>query len=620
MSYLCYAAYNDEFVSLAGKIFKKLGKDVLTQVWNPDEEDFFDEKKIKVIMARGGTAITIRKMVSIPVVEIPIPFDELIKALLKASAMSKSICMVGYNNLLYGLELLDSLLNVNLKQVLVHDEEEMLCQMLRLKAEGVEVIIGGMAQTKMAIKLGMKAVMIELSERALEHAYNEAISILEKIIFNVRKNEELNNIIDHTSEGCIALDRQGKITITNHTASSLIGQSPIEIVNKRLTELFPEFEKVTDVLESGAEVSREIISYNNRDLICDMKPLKLDDNSVIGALITFSDIKTITKTEHHIRVALLNKGLFATYTFDHIIGKSREIRELIKIAKSYAETNSTVFISGETGVGKELLSQSIHNASDRKNEAFVAINCASIPESILESELFGYVEGAFTGARKNGKIGLFELAHKGTIFLDEISEMPISLQGRLLRVLQERQIVRLGSDHVIPIDIRVIAATNREMSELADSNQFRKDLFYRLNVLTLLVPSLRERKEDIGKLALIFWEKYTKDSKRVLNIDALNNLSNYYWPGNIRQLKSFMEKVSVISKAEVITGEIIENMLNKYEYVLNAQKVIKTPNEISEHDLLSALEESNGNKARASELLCIHRSTFWRLMKKYEVN
>lgn len=613
--YICYAAYNGIFAEAAKRIFEKLGKDVWVQVWDPDDLAFVQNDKIKVIIARGGTAINIRAAVDKPVVEIPIPFDELIKALLKASTLSKSIGVIGYTNLLNGLELLNSIINVDLKQVFVQNEEEMFQQMVKLRDEGVEVIVGGICQTMMARELGMQAVLIELSEVALESAYNEAASILEKIIYNIRKNEVLNTVINHSDEGYLAIDRQGKITIANHVASRLMSSDSEPLIGKRLTDCYPEFVKLTEVLEADTAVSQEMLSVNGHKIICRMKPLKLDDESVIGAIATFNDIKTIASAEHHIRQALLNKGLYASYTFADIVGESQATKELIEIAHSYARTHSTVLITGETGVGKELLAQSIHNASRRHREAFVAINCASIPESILESELFGYVEGAFTGARKGGKIGLFELAHKGTIFLDEISEMPLALQGRLLRVLQERQIVRLGSDQVIPIDIRIIAATNRDIKALANASNFRKDLFYRLDVLTLLVPPLRERQADIQVLAKTFWKKYN-GATRVLSEEALKCLCTYTWPGNIRQLKSFVEKVSVISKKEVVDGATIRDMLKKYEYVLDA---VPEKAATERDDVLAALKVAGGNKSKAADSLGIHRSTLWRLMKKYDL-
>ena len=265
----------------------------------------------------------------------------------------------------------------------------------------------------------------------------------------------------------------------------------------------------------------------------------------------------------------------------------------------------------------------IHNESSRKNGPFVAVNCASIPESILESELFGYEEGAFTGARKKGKVGLFELAHKGTIFLDEISEMHINLQGRFLRVLQERQIMRLGSNQIIPIDVRIISATNRTIRELVIGNRFREDLFYRLNILSLFIPPLRQRKEDIKVLSNEFWKYHYPNNNIILTKDAIKVIMEYTWPGNIRQLKNFIEKVSVINSSPIITSETISNMLINYEHDFTVNSSVKyniLKVDITKEEIIEILHHVNGHKTKAAMSLGIHRSTLWRLIKKFNIN
>ncbi|HCX63140.1 MAG TPA: hypothetical protein DHU59_11990 [Clostridiales bacterium] len=267
-----------------------------------------------------------------------------------------------------------------------------------------------------------------------------------------------------------------------------------------------------------------------------------------------------------------------------------------------------------------MFAQSIHNESYRKHGPFVAINCASLPENILESELFGYEEGAFTGAKKNGKEGLFELAHNGTIFLDEISEMPLSLQARFLRVLQERKVMRLGSDQIIPINVRVISATNKDIKNLVYSKKFRDDLFYRLNVLTLNIPPLRDRKDDINVLINNFCKTYIKNRNISIQNDAIDILKDSKWPGNIRQLKNFIEKLSIISNSDIINAQIVKNMISsepEFETTDYTNKIIKIP--ITKEEVYEALSISNGNKMEAANMLGVHRSTLWRLMKKYDL-
>jgi PAS domain S-box-containing protein len=622
MKYICYAAYSEDFVLLADEIFKKFKKNIDIRIWDPRNSQKLVEDGIKVILARGGTAMRIRKTLDIPVVDIPIPFTDIVQALLKASKMGENIAVVGYDNLLKGLDLLNPLLNINIKQVFASSESEMRSQILKLKNEGIDVIVGGILQTRIAKELSMNYVRIDLSEKSLEYAYNEAESILATILYNVRKNEELNAILDHTKEGYVAVDKDGNITLINQTALKLIPEHNKQYIGAPLVDVFPELRDLLEILKTGEESLQQISYLKGTNILYNMIPLKLDNKEVIGAIATFNDINTITRAEHKIRDKILNKGLYATYTFDNIKGKSKSIKDCINIAKKFAVTNSTILIVGETGVGKELFAQSIHNMSSRKSGPFVAVNCASLPESILESELFGYEEGAFTGAKKNGKAGLFELAHNGTIFLDEISEMPLTLQGRFLRVLQERKVMRLGSDQIIPIDVRVISATNRKIKDLVTENKFRDDLFYRLNVLTLVIPPLRERKQDIYELAKEFWIYYFKNKKNNLTNDAISALQEYSWPGNIRQLQNFIEKLSIINTSDIIDGSIVNKMIASYEPDCEEKNILKYgkgKSDIAKEEVQEALQLTKGNKTQAANHLGIHRSTLWRLIKKYNI-
>lgn len=623
MSYICYAAFNEDLIELADSIFKKMGKDVDIQIYDPQNPQLLVEKGFKVILARGGTAMRIRNSLNIPVVEIPIPIEDMIQALIKASKIGPNIGVIGYDNLWKGLELINPLLNVDIKQIFVKNENEMETQVAKLKEDNIDVIVGGAHQTRLAKELNMNYVRIDYSEKALIHAYNEAELILQTIFFNNRKNEELNAILDNTKEGYIAIDNKGIITLINKTASKLILDDNIQLKDSLLSDVLPELKELLQTLETGKERLQEIAYLNGTTILYNMIPLKLDNKEVIGAIATFNDINTITTGEHKIRNKILTKGLYATYTFENIKGKSKSMKDAINIAKRFSQTDSTVLILGETGVGKELFAQSIHNFSPRKHGPFVAVNCASLPESILESELFGYEAGAFTGAKKSGKAGLFELAHNGTIFLDEISEMPLTLQGRFLRVLQERKVMRLGSNQIIPIDVRIISATNKRIRDLVTKNKFREDLFYRLNVLTLVIPPLRERKEDIDDLIKDFCMKYSMNKNMKITNDAIMALQKYSWPGNVRQLENFIEKISIINTSNVIDCKIINNMIEKYEPDCEIKNDligidIQGPN-ITKEEVEEALRLSNGKRIEAAYLLGIHRTTLWRLIKKFNI-
>lgn len=622
MQYICYAAFNEDFIELADKIFKEIGKDVDIQIYDPNNPNYLVEKGYKVILARGGTAMRIRNTLNIPVVEIPIPIEDMIQALIKASKIGKNIGVIGYDNLWKGLELINPLLNVNIKQVFVKSEEEMKSQVAKLKDDNIDVIVGGSHQTRLAKEFNMDYIRIDYSQKALSHACNEAESILQTILYNSRKNEELNAILDNTKEGYIAIDNDGIITLINKTASKIVSKDNGELRGCLLDNVLPELKGLLDVLKTGKEKIQEITHLNDTTILYNMIPLKLNNKDILGAIVTFNDINTITTGEHKIRDKILTKGLYADYNFDNIKGKSRSMEDAINIAKRFAKTDSTVLILGETGVGKELFAQSLHNGSLRKQGPFIAVNCASLPETILESELFGYEAGAFTGAKKGGKAGLFELAHNGTIFLDEISEMPLTLQGRFLRVLQERKVMRLGSDQVIPINVRIISATNKKLREMVTKNKFREDLFYRLNVLTLVIPPLRERKEDISELTKEFCQKYSINKDMTISNDATIALQKYSWPGNVRQLQNFIEKLSIINTTDTISGKTIEYMLEKYEpdneNIHNTQG-IDIQLTITKEEVEEALELSGGKRLEAARFLGIHRSTLWRLMKKFDI-
>ena len=348
------------------------------------------------------------------------------------------------------------------------------------------------------------------------------------------------------------------------------------------------------------------------------------------------------KIEYNTRMQLAAKGLVAHHTFSDIIHSSQMMETVIKNARRFSKTTATILIQGDTGTGKELFAQSIHTESQVKNGPFVAINCAALPEDLLESELFGYEEGAFTGARKGGKIGLFELAHNGTIFLDEIGELPLSIQNRLLRVLQEKEIMRIGGTKVIKVNVRVIAATNKDLYDLMMQNKFRPDLYFRLNVLTLKIPALRDRPEDIKDLIGFFLRKYNLQYDRNITMfspSVLGILKKYPWPGNIRELETLMEKIVITADSDTIDEAFIKNTLEEYtgnHLVVDEAKPdtsstpledlpgnqnhivvkINTLEKMEEEIIRQLLQKENGNKQSLANKLGISRATIWNKLKE----
>lgn len=319
----------------------------------------------------------------------------------------------------------------------------------------------------------------------------------------------------------------------------------------------------------------------------------------------------------------LREELYGHFKIEGIVGKSKKMSQILDIVRKVTPTSATVLISGESGTGKELIAKAIHYNSPRKDKPFIAINCAAIPETLIESELFGYEPGAFTGANTR-KIGLLESAQGGTIFLDEIAELPLTLQSKLLRVLQEKEVRRIGGKDTTKVDVRIIAATNKNLADEVQKSKFREDLYYRLKVVTVEIPPLRERKEDIPELARFFIDKYSREfGKRISSIDekALNALIEYNWPGNIRQLETVIERAIIICEGDKITLKDIQDelKLKMPKSVLHIDIPDEGINyEEFERELLKkALQKSNYVIAKAARLLGMSYKTFWYRLEKF---
>ncbi len=342
------------------------------------------------------------------------------------------------------------------------------------------------------------------------------------------KTEMLKRTIRDTQNGVLIMDRELRTVYVNEKAQTFLG-----IDDREGVSISTFFDGAMLELICGEEFDNRLVKFRGSNYIITKIDVKIVDQ-VVGYSLLFNDVKDFKNIENALNKQLVKSGLIAKYTFDDICCESRAMGKAMEIAKKAALSDYTVLVSGESGTGKEMIAQSIHNYSWRSSQPFVAINCAALPESLLESELFGYEKGAFTGASANGKPGLFEQASKGTIFLDEIGDMSLNLQARLLRVLQEKQIMRLGSDKVIDVDIRIIAATNKDLREAIEQKAFREDLYYRLSNIPVELPPLRERPEEILTLMKEFlgavYEKLHEEEKRALRA--------YAWPGNVRELKN----------------------------------------------------------------------------------
>lgn len=404
-----------------------------------------------------------------------------------------------------------------------------------------------------AMKLGMDYMLQTYDfenyfESLVENSYGIE-SLLGKT--NVLE-KQLDLMLQILDEGIIGLNSNGVICFLNDAAEKIIGTMKENAIGRYCKEIIDDL-SFTEVLKTKKPIKRRVIKYKGNYIVLSIYPI-INIDSVKSCIVLVKEFTDTEKQQHNLRKQILAKGHIAKYNLCDIIGQSSAINYTKEMAKKMALSDSSILIYGESGTGKELFAQAIHNSSKRKNYQFIAVNCGAIPESLLESELFGYNEGAFTGAKKGGKLGYFELAHQGTLFLDEISELALNLQSRLLRVLQEKEVVRIGGDSVISVDVRIIAATNKNLKELVKEKKFREDLYYRLNVLPLKIPSLRYRKEDIPTLIEYF--KNQMNANFQLTDEALTRIQRYDWEGNVRELRNFVERLMYIGKSQIDSNDI----------------------------------------------------------------
>ena len=369
-------------------------------------------------------------------------------------------------------------------------------------------------------------------------------------------------LLNELTTGVLVVNENNQIDMINSIAETLFDNQLKEYEGQNLKALVAAYPSL-QLFQTESEIQNELLVFSGRKLIVTIK--KIDFAGVpYGRMILIKNYRDVVEIQQKIHKEIIGKGQYSRYTFESIVWSDPRIGERIEICKKIANSESAVLINGESGTGKEIFAGSIHNYSDRRNEPFIAINCAALPESLLESELFGYEEGAFTGARKGGKVGFFESAHRGTLFLDEIGELPLKLQARLLRVLQEKEIIRLGGDSIIKVDTRIIAATNQDLFAMAEAGTFRKDLYYRLNVFQIDVPPLRERLNDIPELIRKYSE-FHPERHDYSNL-FLQFCMHYDWPGNVRELNNVIEYLATVSDG-TFTPRQLPAYLKKREYL-----------------------------------------------------
>ena len=497
-----------------------------------------------VIISAGANSSLLQSALQMPVVSIKVSGYDLLKALQKARQTSDRVGLGIYKEKMPELEATKELLQVEVSQQPYETVDDIIDSFRRLKADGYRVIVGSSLVVELAEENGIVGILA-YSLESIRLALEKAVQIAELAVLEATRYAKLNAVLQNLQDAVLAVDEQHCITAVNPLMARILGAAAADVVGCDLRDVAPML-SLGDLMTETDSAVDSVVMMGGRSFLMTHSALR-ESGQLTGALLKLTDAQAIQRADTMVRSQRKPRGLAARYHFDQISGTSPGLKRARAVAERCAQSMATVLITGESGTGKELFAQAIHNASLRCDRPFVALNCASFPESLLESELFGYEDGAFTGARKGGKTGLFESAHTGTIFLDEIGDMPISLQTRLLRVLQEREVVRLGSQQPIPVDLRIIAATHCCLQDRIKDGSFRADLYYRLNILRVSIPSLRERPQDISVLALkLLFASLRRQGCALPAEQALAPLmpilQRYGWPGNVRELENIMER------------------------------------------------------------------------------
>lgn len=578
----------------------------------------------EVILAGGANAHIVEKHVSIPVIRYKVTeFDYLI-AINKGYTISPRVAIVTYQTeISTKLRLYIEQQGMKIENIIYEDSEEL---EWKIAQSDSEVIIGASYAIEIGQKYQRNTVLIYPSVESILEAIYDAKQMAIEIRKIKNQYKYANTIIGNSTNGILLVDETETIVDCNNVAADIFGDRKKKYTGRLVGEFLKTWNIDTLVADKSNERSY-ISKIKAEDYM--IKEIKLGENPHIfnGAILIFIKLNEVKRAQiEYDKKKKEDKkklGFEAKNYFVDIVGESFVIKSVIEDAAIYAKSESSVLIYGETGVGKELFAQSIHNASLRSAGPFIAVNCGALSESLLEAELFGYDEGAFTGSKKGGKKGLFELADGGTIFLDEIGEVSSMMQTKLLRVLQEHEILHVGGDRIIPIDVRVIAATNRDLENM-DTNSFRRDLLYRLNVLELLIPPLRDRDNDAVIIFEYFFaqKKNARLLKKPLSLKVKTLICLYKWPGNIREMQNICERFCLfLAQAVTLNESVMERSMIK---AIGEQKLIISILEKNRYDgknisevLVSELKDLLSlNRESIAAVLGTSRTTIWRIMKE----
>ena len=602
---------------------------------------------VSAIISRGGTAHMIRERLDIPVLVAEASDFDILTSLLDAAAVSEEIAYVlSADYSIDELSWVTERFKIKMRPYPFKDGPELTAAIVQAKSDGYKVVVSGSdSARRICREHDLPCFLVNTSRRTMVELVRRARLIREVRDREIAHNQRLQTTFNLVPEGVFFLDEKDRVSLVNERGLELLELAEAgEIVGRPLSRFIdnPAFETL---IRGRRRHSGRVLDFSGKTMLLHSAPVYVQ-NDYLGTVLSLQRASEVEKLEHRVRREVHSSGLTAKTTFKELesVARAPAMVACLARARQYAVTNGTILITGESGVGKELMAQSIHNGSDRRGQAFVPINCAALPLTLLESELFGYEEGAFTGAKRGGKPGYFELAHGGTLFLDELGLLPLHVQMQLLRVLQSKEVLRVGGRKMIPVDVRVVAATNSDLSKAVAEGSFRQDLYYRLNVLSVEIPALRRRPEDIALLAASYLPKFARENNKNvadLSPELLRALRRHDWPGNVRELLNYLMRLVVSSSGPVLTLDDLaasdirldgSDMPEKSELAavptlekagraeaLDEGLIHLTPGslEAMENEIIRwHMRRYKGNRQKVCQELGLSRTTLWKKLKQ----
>jgi propionate catabolism operon transcriptional regulator len=570
----------------------------------------------------------LREKLKLPVVTIARRDMDVIHALLRAKEHSHRIGLTSFGGATSGVDLMASILDVDIRLLEFRTTPELVNNITQAVQDGYRCIVGGGVCKTIAETVGGEGFVVVPGDRVIQQALEEARVIAESQRRTTQEAERLRVILHSVKEGVVGIDSKGNIDLINPVAADMFRLDAETVMNKPMPRDL-QGAGLRKVLESGEAEVDKFRTVAGVDMFINSLPVNVSEDTR-AVVATFTRTSRIQDLDRRLKEKLYTKGFMARYSLDDFTGACSSVVRLREKALQYARTEASILIQGETGTGKEILAQGIHLASRRHRGPFVAVNCSALSETLLESELFGYEEGAFTGAKRGGKQGLFELASGGTLFLDELADVSHSIQVRLLRAIEEKAVMRVGGDRIVPVDVRILTSSYKDLAQAALLGTFRSDLYFRIATLKLNTIPLRERIEDIPTLIESLLKRYsTPDTTSLLPLsqEVFSRMKNHPWLGNIRELDSLIQRFLALSTADKFDAqklllEIMNELSNETSQLSSIPNIEDTNRNLKEQlrkyereIIEDTLGMTENNKAKAAKILGISVNSLWRKLR-----